>query len=107
MKIEFSPYIAIQVNNNKKAAEFYQNVLGMKFINENNNNIYLNIYGINFVLENYAEGKGNVFFEFKTDNIAALKKILIENGCKITQKYSEKSIMFSDPYGMNFHLWQE
>lgn len=79
----------------------------MKFIIEDNNNINLNIYGINFVLENYAEDNGNVFFEFKTDNIAALKEILIENGCKSTQKYSKKSIMFSDSYGMNFHLLQE
>ena len=33
------------------------------------------------------------------------KAELEKEGCKVTQVYSEKSIMIADPFGMKFHIW--
>ncbi|MCC6865460.1 MAG: VOC family protein [Ignavibacteria bacterium] len=107
MKLEFSPYIAIQVQEHLKAVDFYKRVLGMDLIDERGSDCYMNKNGINFVFENKPEGAGSVFFEFKTDNLAEAKQELINEGCKITTEYNEHSIMFSDPFGMNFHVWEE
>ena len=106
MKLEFSPYIAIQVRDYEKAIEFYRDTLGMEFIDTKGNDTYLNKDGINFVFEK-APTAGGVFFEFKTDNLTEAKLMLEQAGCKATQVYNEHSIMFSDPFGMNFHVWEE
>lgn len=105
MKFEFSPYLAIQVKNYKKAIEFYQKVVGMKLIEETGNDTYLKSNPINFVYENGGK-PGRVFFEFKVANVKKTRTLLEKNGCKVTQVYSEKSVMISDPYGMNFHIWE-
>lgn len=34
------------------------------------------------------------------------KELLVNEGCRVLQTYGDKSIMFSDPYGMNFHVWR-
>ncbi len=107
MKFEFSPYIAIQTENHAKAVEFYKNVMGMEFVDSKGNDTYLNKDGINFVFENNPEGAGSVFFEFKTDNLAEAKEALEKADCNVLQVYGEHSIMFSDPYGMNFHVWED
>lgn len=106
MKFKYSPFIAIQVKDYKKATEFYQNVMGMNFVEEKGNDTYLKKDGINFVYENGGKA-GTVFFEFSTDDIKEAQRVLEENGCRMTQEYSEKSKMFSDPFGMNFHIWEE
>ena len=106
MKFEFSPYIAIQVKDHQKAVEFYQRVLGMEYIDAKGNDTYLDKDGINFVFEN-APTAGAVFFEFKTDNLNEARQLLEKEGCKVLQVYNEHSIMFSDPFGMNFHVWED
>ena len=107
MKLEFSPYIAIQVSDHQNAVDFYQKVLGMEFVDAKGNDAYLDKDGINFVFENNEPGRGSVFFEFKTDNLAEAKETLEKEGCAVTQVYNEHSMMFSDPFGMNFHVWEE
>jgi catechol 2,3-dioxygenase-like lactoylglutathione lyase family enzyme len=106
MKFEFSPYIAIQVQEHAKAVDFYKRVLGMDFIDSKGNDTYLNKDGINFVFES-APDAGAVFFEFRTDSLAEAKSMLESEGCRVTQVYNEHSIMFSDPFGMNFHVWED
>lgn len=107
MKFEFSPYIAVQVQDHEKAVDFYKRVLGMEFIDSKDTDTYLDKDGINFVIENNSEGAGAVFFEFKTDNLKEAREMLEKEGCTLTQEYNEHSAMFSDPYGMNFHVWEE
>jgi catechol 2,3-dioxygenase-like lactoylglutathione lyase family enzyme len=107
MKLEFSPYVAIQVSDHPQAVEFYKNVLGMDFVDAKGNDAYLNKDGVNFVFEDNSEGRGSVFFEFKTDNLAEARKELEAAGCVVTQEYNEHSAMFSDPFGMNFHVWED
>jgi len=108
MKFEFSPYIAVQVKDNDKAVDFYQRVLGMNFIEQKGNDTYLKSGPINFCFENAPEGAHKaVFFEFKTDSINEARELLEKEGCKVSEVYGEKSMMFFDPYGMRFHVWEE
>jgi predicted enzyme related to lactoylglutathione lyase len=106
MKFEFSPYIAVQVNNYDKAIDFYKRVMGMEFVEAKGNDTYMKSGPINFVLENVPEGK-SVFFEFKVSSVKEAREMLEKEGCKITKVYNDKSMMFSDPYGMNFHIWED
>jgi catechol 2,3-dioxygenase-like lactoylglutathione lyase family enzyme len=106
MKFEFSPYVAVQVKDYDKAIDFYKRVMGMEFVEAKDNDTYLKSGPMCFVFENNPEGK-SVFFEFKVSNVKEARKLLDKEGCKVTCVYSEKSIMFSDPYGMNFHVWEE
>jgi catechol 2,3-dioxygenase-like lactoylglutathione lyase family enzyme len=107
MKFEFSPYIAVQVQDNDKAVDFYKRVLGMEFIDSKGNDTYMDKDGINFVIENNPEGAGAVFFEFKTDNLTEAREALVKEGCTVLEAYGPHSIMFSDPFGMNFHVWED
>ena len=108
MKFQFSPYIAVQVKEYQKAIKFYKDILGMDFIESKGNDTYLKSGPVNFVFENAPVGAHKaVFFEFKVDDINEAKEILEKEGCRILKEYYEKSIMFSDPYGMNFHVWEE
>ena len=107
MKFEFSPYIAVQIKDYEKAVKFYTEVMGMDFIERKGNDTYLKSGSVSFVFENAPVGAHKaVFFEFMVDNIHEAKKLLEDEGCKILQTYNEKSIMFTDPYGMNFHVWE-
>ncbi len=105
MKFEFSPYIAVQVKDYDKAIDFYRRVLGMQLVEVKGNDTYLKSGPLCFVFENAPEGK-SVFFEFKLSGVKEAGQLLEKEGCKVTQVYNEKSMMFSDPFGMNFHLWE-
>lgn len=105
MKFEFSPHIAFQVKHYKKAKEFYEKIIGMEVVSSSEEETHFKKDGINFYAE--SSEKGNTFFEFRVDDIAGAKKLLEEEGCRITHVYSERSMMIADPYGMCFHIWQE
>ncbi len=108
MKFEYSSYIAIPVKDNAKAVDFYQRVLGMKLIEIKGNDTYLNKDGQNFVFENNpGDAFKHVYFEFKTDNLKEARTLLEKEVCKALQVYNEHSIMFIDPYGMRFHIWED
>lgn len=105
MKFEYSPHIAINVKDRDKAGDFYKRVLGMNYIEEKNGDLKFTAGPLNFY---FAEGQPyQTFFEFKVDNVREARELLEKEGCKVTQEYSDKNIMVSDPYGMNFHIWEE
>lgn len=105
MKFTFSPYIAIQIKNYEKALGFYENILGMEISETKPDETYFKKDGINFCMEN--SDAGFVFFEFKVDSVKEATELLENEGCRVTQVYSEKSIMIADPYGMKFHIWED
>ena len=106
MKFEFSPYVALQVKDYDKAIDFYKHIMGMELVEAKDNDTYLQSGPMCFVFENNPEGK-SVFFEFKVSSVKEARELLEKEGCKVTHVYSEKSIIISDPYGMNFHVWEE
>lgn len=105
MKFEYSPYIAMQVKDYDKAVKFYENILGMERVEEKNGETHFKCGPLNFFIENSANG--HIFFEFKVDNVNEAREKLESEGCKVTQVYSEKSVLIADPYGMKFHIWEE
>jgi catechol 2,3-dioxygenase-like lactoylglutathione lyase family enzyme len=105
MKFEFSPYVAFQVKNYDKAIDFYKNVLGWNLVKTDSNETHFQSGIMNFFAE--SNDKGFTFFEFKTDNMKEAKVLLEKNGCVITQVYDDKSMMFKDPYGMCFHIFED
>jgi len=105
MKFEFSPHIAFQVRDYKNAKNFYEKILGMEVVSSSDKETHFKKGLMNFYMED-SESK-YTFFEFKVDNINEAKEMLEKEGCKVTQVYSEKSLMFADPYGMRFHVWQD
>ena len=108
MKFEYSPYIAVQVKDFKNAIDFYQRVLGIEFNYTKDNDTYLKSGMMNFVFENAPVGAHKaVFFEFKVKNMKEARELLEKEGCIVTREYIEKNMMFSDPYGMNFHIFEE
>lgn len=105
MKFEFSPHIAFQVKDYNKAKEFYWKVLGMEVVKSSDKETHFRSGQMNFYMEN--SDRGFTFFEFKVENVTKAKEELEKEGCKVTQIYSEKSLMIADPYGMRFHIWQD
>jgi catechol 2,3-dioxygenase-like lactoylglutathione lyase family enzyme len=105
MKFEFSPHVAFQVKDYDKAVAFYKDVLGMEEVSSSANESHLKCGPMNFYVEN-SDG-GFTFFEFKVESVAKAAEVLQGNGCRVTHTYNEKSIMFADPYGMRFHIWEE
>ena len=105
MKFEYSPHIAINVKDRDKAGDFYKRVLGMEFVEEKRGDLNFKAGPLNLY---FAEGQpGQTFFEFKVDSVKEARALLESEGCKITREYSDKNVMVSDPYGFNFHIWEE
>lgn len=107
----YSPHIAMQVGNAKKAAEFYERVLGFAPAPSDpncNSDIALTLGGIHFYLEESAERR--TFFEFATPDLAKARETLKENGCTFRDMKTPElgaSFMASDPFGFHFHVYQK
>lgn len=104
MSFEFSPNIAVQVNNYDKALEFYQNVIGMKLVKKAEGEAELKIGGMTFHIERSPQGQ--TFFEFKVENVEAVRQRLLKEGCRATATHVQKSYLITDPYGMRFHIFE-
>ena len=105
MKFEFSPHVALQVKDYSIAKEFYERVLGMEVVKSSEQETHFKCGSLNFYMENSPSGL--IFFEFKVGDVIAAKQELEKEGCKVTQVYTDKSIMIADPFGMRFHIWQD
>ena len=106
MKFTFSPNIAIKVKDYEKACNFYKNILGFEVVQTKKNETHFNKDGMNFYIENDASSEAT-FFEFQVDSVKEALLLLENDGCMVTEKYSDKNVMVKDPYGMQFHIWEE
>ncbi|WP_078380434.1 DUF899 family protein [Sutcliffiella halmapala] len=98
--------IAVQVKDYENAVQFYKETLGMTLVQSKESETKFSLNGTNFFIENSQGPENKVFFEFAVEDINKVKETLLNNQCKITKEYSEKSIMIQDPYGLNFHLFE-
>lgn len=105
MKFEFSPFVAVEVKDYEKACEYYEKVLGMELVKKHPVESHLKSGVMNFFVSETE--KKEMFFEFKVEDAAEAKKLLEANGCKITTVYSEKNFLVSDPFGLNYHVFQK
>lgn len=101
MKFRFSPHIAVQIRNLKRAKIFYTEVLGMETLSINKKEIKLHSTGITFYLEQSSNRQ--VFFSFEVDSINDAREILVENNCQITMETAE-GIMVKDPFGLSYFV---
>lgn len=98
--------IAIRVKDYENALQFYEKTLGMKLVESNETETKFTMNGTNFYMEKSGGLNEKVFFEFAVEDVDSIKDSLLHQGCTITKEYSEKSLMFEDPFGMNFHLFE-
>lgn len=96
--------VAIQVKDYDRALSFYENIMGMKFERSFDHETKFSIGTLQFHIEN-SEGD-SVFFEFAVDDFHHAIEMLLDQGCKITKEYHEKSVMIKDPFGLKFHLFE-
>jgi catechol 2,3-dioxygenase-like lactoylglutathione lyase family enzyme len=108
MKFEFSPHIAFQVTDYKKAIDFYEHTLGLPVDSRGETESALKAGGVTFYAED--SGRGLIHFEFKTDDLPAAKTHLEEAGCELRETRTPEgttSYYVKDPYGMRFHLYSD
>ena len=107
MKLEHSPYVAVQVHDYTQAIAFYRDVMGMELLKTHERETEFECGPLHFFIEDNPEGK--VFFEFATDDLEAAKAALTQAGCRLSETHTDegaRSYLVSDPYGMHFHLFQ-
>lgn len=108
MRFEFSPHIAFQVKDYEAAKVFYEQVMGMRLVRAGEDETEFRCGPITFYVEPGEQRA--VFFEFKTDDLAAASSALLKAGCRLEGTLTpegEGSYFVHDPFGMVFHLWQE
>lgn len=115
---EFSPNVAIQVKDYDKALNFYENVIGFKVARryDGSEDICGGVrqteykFGpMTFWIEDNPnmESGGGTFFEFAVEDVEDAVDRLLQNGCELTQKFSDTSFIFKDPFGMKFHVFRK
>jgi catechol 2,3-dioxygenase-like lactoylglutathione lyase family enzyme len=100
--------VALEVNDREKAKDFYQGVLGMKDAPasmHSDGEMPLVCGNTVFFLDENPGAR--TFFEFEVDDTAKAEALLVESGCKVTSRHSDTNMMFQDPYGMRFHVYQK
>ena len=107
MEFRMTKHIALNVRDYEKAIPFYRDVLGWELIKTTDKESHFKKGDTNFYTEKADEKPYAVFFEYEVDDISAVKDKLLSEGCVIRTAYSEKSIMFTDPYGTNFHVYEK
>ena len=106
MEFTFSPHIAIKVKDYERACAFYKDTLGFELIEIKKNETHFKKNDINFYIENDANAEAT-FFEFKVESVPEAIQLLEDQSCTVTDRFSDKSIMVKDPFGMRFHVWEE
>lgn len=107
MQFRMTKHIAINVRDYQKAIPFYRDTLGWEVIKEGVNETHFVKGDTNFYIEETDGKPYEVFFEYEVDDMESVRAKLLSEGCKISQIYSPQSIIFSDAYGMNFHVYQK
>lgn len=106
MKFRFEPDIAITVRKYEKAVEFYQQVLGMRLIRQDEGETVLRLPGATFYVEDGGDElpiRTPATFCFSTDDFRAAEERLFAAGCRLSAVV-EGGRMVHDPYGLAFFL---
>jgi predicted enzyme related to lactoylglutathione lyase len=107
MEFRITKHIAVTVRNYVKAVAFYRDTLGWELVKEGQKETQFKKGDTNFYIEEEEMRPYAVFFEYEVDDIEAAKAKLLSEGCTITREYKPQSIMFSDTFGMNFHVYEK
>lgn len=115
-KFTFSTNVAVNVRGGDEAIHFYTQVLGLPAVNltpDENNSVETKAGPLTLWIDKCTPEQeahvGNVFFEFKVDNLSEALKLLDSKGCKLGTETNEKAFigrMIVDPFGMRFHVFE-
>jgi catechol 2,3-dioxygenase-like lactoylglutathione lyase family enzyme len=106
MRFRFEPDIAISVRKYEKAIEFYQQVLGMRLVRQDEGETVLRLPGATFYVEDGGDDlpvRSPTTFCFSTDDFRAAEEHLFAAGCRLSAVV-EGGRMVHDPYGLAFFL---
>lgn len=108
MKFNYSQNIAFETNADPvQAAQFYQEVFGMKKTGETDSHIALECDAMNFYVEKTPKPEaGKTYFEFWVDDIDEAKRLLEAKGCTARRSGLSNAYMFTDPFGICWHVYQ-
>ena len=107
MHFQLSPCIAINIRQYEKAIAFYRDVLGFEVVKYSPRETHFRKGNTQFFIELDEARAGKVFFEFEVENFAEAEKLLREQGCQLISPFSPRNAMFSDAFGMNFHVYEK
>ena len=107
--MEFRPskHIAINVKDYEQAVSFYRDVLGWELVKYTERESQFKKGDANYFIADDPTRAYAVFFEYEVDDIDAAKAFLESSGCTVREVYGPHSIMFTDPHGTNFHIYQK
>lgn len=108
MMVNFSPHIALDVNNRSDAVAFYRGVLGMEPSGTSGDDVVLTCGDVTFYLQEADDP--TVYLEFSTTDIDEVLPALRDHGCEIQEIEASTggtSYMVTDRFGLTFHLFEK
>lgn len=105
--VEFSPYVAVDVDDVEAARSFYRETLGMDTVDDPAGETALACGEMTFYLQESDEGR--TFFEFTVDDLERTREELSAAGCELHETETpegETSYLVTDPYGLRYHVFE-
>ena len=108
-----SPHLCIEVRDRAKARRFYQEIFGLKESEKASDcgeePMKALLFGNQhlWLADPKEEQAPRTYFEFEVEKIGPARELLLENGCQITREFKPTSLMFVDPFGFRFHVYEK
>ena len=113
-EFKYSLNIALNVRQSTEAIQFYQDTLGLGLVSHHEGKglgTEMSAGPMALWIDDTTGSEkdvGQVFFEFKTNNLEEARNLLQEKGATILGETKTDKIigfMVADPYGMRFHVY--
>ena len=105
--IEFSPHIAVDVQDREQAVALYTAVLGMEVVDADPEEAVLRCGDITFYVQEAATPQ--VYLDFATEDLETLVASLRDSGCELREiggDDADTGYMVDDGNGLCFHLFE-
>ncbi len=107
MNTKLCKYISVNVRDYEKAIDFYSETLGWDLIDYNPKETKFKKNGYYLRLTNNEQDAGIAHLEYEVEDITSAKTELKKQGCEIVKTNSSKSLIYADPFGLHFHVYEK
>ncbi len=107
MTTKLCKYFSVNVRDYEKAIDFYTDTMGWDLIDYTPKESKFKKNGHHLRLTNSDKNAGVVYLEYEVTDIAAAKIEFKQQHCEIIKTNSPTSLIYSDPYGMQFHVYEK